>query len=828
MATSIWLLAVILALGTLAYHHAPLKWWTGALAAALVSLSLFTETSALVQTLLWVGFAAWAIAFNLPSVRLPYITRPVLAAYRKIMPSMSQTEQEALAAGTVWWEGELFSGKPNWQRLLSIPKPVLSAEEQAFMDTEVETLCGMINDWEITHVNADLGDDIWNYLKSNGFFSLIIPKHYGGKEFSALAHSEILAKVSMKSATVASTIAVPNSLGPAELLLHYGTEEQKNHYLPGLASGREIPCFALTSPEAGSDAGAIPDTGIVTKGTWEGKEIIGLSLTWDKRYITLAPVATVLGLAFKMSDPDGLLGEPQDYGITCALIPTNTPGVEIGRRHFPLNVPFQNGPTRGNQVFVPLDYIIGGAKMAGQGWRMLVECLSCGRAISLPSSNAGATRGLAVVTGAYARIRKQFRLAIGKMEGVEEALARIGGNAYICEAARTFTAGAVDLGEKPSVPSAIVKYAVTERARDAINDAMDVHGGKGIMMGPNNYLGRGYQGIPVSITVEGANILTRSMIIFGQGAVRCHPYVLKEMVAANETDAKRSLHDFDQALFGHIGFAISNVARSFTLALTGGRLTKAPAGATKAYYQQLTRISASYALLVDSCMGVLGASLKRKEKISGRLADVVSALYLGSAVLKRYEEQGRQKGDLPLVHWAMQSLVHQAHIAMDGIIRNLPNAPVALVLRGLIFPLGIRAQAPSDALGHQVAKLLITPSDARERFKVNTFIADVEHNTPGFMETVFKNTVVAEPILKRIENAVKSGQLQGGSVTEQIQQALAAKMISEGEADLLQRTEEGRKQVIAVDDFDPEALKSAQAAKPRSRRNSKASKGAAA
>ncbi|HYL19990.1 MAG TPA: acyl-CoA dehydrogenase, partial [Burkholderiales bacterium] len=501
----------------------------------------------------------------IPQLRRALLSDPLLGWFRKVMPQVSQTEQEALEAGTVWWDGDLFSGKPDWNKLLAYPKPTLTSEEQAFVDGPVEELCRMCDEWQISYELNDLPPEVWQFIKDQGFLGMIIPKRYGGMGFSALAHSEVIMKLGSRNATACVSVMVPNSLGPAELLLHYGTEEQKNYYLPRLAKGLEMPCFALTGPEAGSDAGAIPDFGVVCKGVHEGKEVVGFRVTWEKRYITLGPVATLLGLAFKLYDPDHLLGQHEDLGITVALIPTKHPGVNIGRRHFPLNGSFMNGPNSGKDVFIPLDWVVGGRDYVGQGWRMLMECLAAGRAISLPSSTTGGAKTAVRATGAYSRVRSQFRVPIGKFEGVEEALARMGGNLYVMEAARLMTAGAVDLGEKPSVVSAIVKYHCTERARQVVNDAMDVHGGKGICLGPNNYLGRGYQQIPIGITVEGANILTRSMIIFGQGAIRCHPYVLREIAATREADPASASRAFDEALWGHVSFVVRNVVHSLWL-----------------------------------------------------------------------------------------------------------------------------------------------------------------------------------------------------------------------------------------------------------------------
>jgi acyl-CoA dehydrogenase len=520
--TLLWLLGFFFGTLALTYHRVGLLNFTISFGVAFFFFLLFGDPG-FFSTFFLLLILGVLMFLNHEGYRLEYVTAQMLEIYRKLLPSMSDTEREALEAGTVWWDGQLFSGAPDWSELLDTPEPKLSDEEQAFLDGPVEELCGMLDEWHITHERGDLPPEVWDFLKANGFFAMIIPKSFGGLEFSALAHSEVLVKVASRSPTACSTIAVPNSLGPAELLLHYGTDEQKQRYLPGLADGSEIPCFALTSPRAGSDAAAIPDVGVVCKGMWEGEEVIGLRLTWDKRYITLAPIATVLGLAFKMLDPDHLLGDTEDLGITCALIPTDIPGVETGRRHFPLNIPFQNGPTRGEDVFVPLDAIIGGVEMAGQGWRMLVELLSVGRCITLPSNATGGAKAGAFASGAYTRIRKQFNLPVAEFEGVQEALARIGGFTYIMDASRKLTAGAVDQGHRPSVPSAILKYHCTEMGRMVANDTMDVHGGKAICLGPRNYVARGYQSVPIAITVEGANILTRSLIIFGQGAIRCHP-----------------------------------------------------------------------------------------------------------------------------------------------------------------------------------------------------------------------------------------------------------------------------------------------------------------
>ena len=799
MTTTLTLLGVILVIGAMAYRRASLLTSTLATAVALVIGTFYGQ----VPLLVWALFALVAIPLNLVEFRRNQLTRPLFKLYKSIMPEMSRTEKEAIEAGTTWWEADLFAGNPNWKKLHAIPVATLSSEEQAFMDGPVEDVCRMVNDWEVTHERADLSPEVWQYLKDHKFFAMIIKKKYGGLEFSAYAQSCVLQKLCGASAVLASTVGVPNSLGPGELLQHYGTEEQKDHYLPRLAIGKEIPCFALTSPEAGSDAGSIPDFGIVCKGEWEGEEVLGMRLTWNKRYITLAPIATVLGLAFKLRDPDHLLGEEEELGITCALIPTHIKGVEIGRRHFPLNVPFQNGPTRGEEVFVPLDFIIGGPAMAGQGWRMLVECLSVGRGITLPSNSTGGVKMLALASGAYSRIRRQFKLPIGKMEGIEEPLARLGGNAYIMGAAAKLTVTGIDLGEKPSVISAIVKYHLTDRAQKSIIDAMDIHGGKAICMGPNNYLARGYQGAPIAVTVEGANILTRSMIIYGQGAIRCHPYVLPEMLAASHPDKEQALKAFDKAMFSHVGFAISNLVRSFWLGLTGARFATSPfKDQTKGYYQQLTRLSANLAFLSDMAMGTLGGELKRKERVSARLGDVLSQLYLASSALKRFQDEGRQQADLPLLHWALQDAMFKAQEAIDELLRNFPNRWIGLALRVIVLPLGRDLKRPSDKLDQQVARLLQTPSATRDRLAEGQYLTREEGNPFGLLEQALDDVLAAEPLFEKICKA--DGRKRPFTQLDKVaDEGLALGVINPAEADLLRRAEQSRLRTINVDDFDP-------------------------
>src|SRR5712692_8251178 len=812
LATLEYALAVVAVFLVLGYWRLPILAWTLAAAALLWYLSVLAAFGDGTNVVLGAVFVAIAALLNISFLRRKSFTDHVLALYRRILPDMSSTEKEAIDAGTVWWDADLFSGRPDWNKLLAIPAPRLSAEEQAFLDGPVEELCALCNDWEITHERQDLPPQVWQFIKDKGFLGMIIPKRYGGLGFSALAHSAVVMKLSTRSGTAAISVMVPNSLGPAELLLHYGTEEQKNHYLPRLAKGLEVPCFGLTNPHAGSDAAAIPDFGIVCKGMWEGREMLGMRVTWEKRYITLGPISTLLGLAFRLHDPDHLLGDKEDIGITCALVRTDTPGVNIGRRHNPLNAVFQNGPNWGKDVFMPLDWIIGGPKMAGQGWRMLMECLAAGRSISLPSSGTGYAKLAARATGAYARVRSQFKTPIGKFEGIEEALARIGGNLYVMDAARMMTAGAVDLGEKPSVISAIVKYHLTERGRVVVNDAMDILGGKGICLGPNNFMGRIYQQLPIAITVEGANILTRNLIVFGQGAIRCHPYVLREMNAARAGDLK----SFDAALFGHIRHILSNETRAFFMAITGSRLVSAPAGAspqTRRHYQHLTRISAALAYAADISMLSLGGTLKRRERVSARLGDVLSMLYLASAALKRFEDEGRQESDLPLLDWSLQDALARAGDALHGVLANYPARSVGAFLRFVIFPFGRHFAPPSDALGHEVARLLIAPSAARDRLCAGMYLPKPESEPLGCLEAALEATIKAEAVEAKIRTAQKSGTIRGRTPEELAQAALAANVIAGEEQALLKRAGELRDEVIRVDHF-PQDLGLSEAIQP--------------
>ncbi|HVJ72725.1 MAG TPA: acyl-CoA dehydrogenase [Casimicrobiaceae bacterium] len=812
MLTILWLLLGVVALGALAYVRAPGAAWAATIAALIASSWLGGVLPLAANAAL--GFVALLVALPLlvPRLRRALVSDALLRTFRKVMPTMSQTEREAIESGTVWWDGELFSGRPDWRKLLSLSPPALTADEQRFLDHEVETVCGMVSDWETTNVYKDLPPQVWQYLKDKGFLGMIIPKEFGGLGFSAFAHSQVITKLSTRSGSVAVSVLVPNSLGPGELLLHYGTDEQKRHYLPRLAKGLDVPCFALTSPSAGSDAAAIPDYGIVCWGEHAGKRVLGLRVTWDKRYITLGPVATLLGLAFRAYDPDRLAGDREDLGITCALIPTAHPGVNIGRRHMPLNAVFQNGPNSGENVFIPMDWVIGGQPMLGRGWRMLMECLAAGRGISLPSSNTGMAKLAVRTTGGYARVRTQFKTPIGKFEGIEEALARMGGNLYMMDATRVLTAAAVDLGEKPAVLSGIAKYHITERCRQVINDAMDVAGGKGICMGPSNFLGAAYMQMPVSITVEGANILTRSLIIFGQGAIRCHPYVLAEMAAAGDPDPAKASVAFDRALWGHVGFALSNLMRTLVMGLTGSHFVRVPDGVApemRRYYQQLTRFSAALAFLADVSMGTLGGALKRKEKLSARLGDVLSSLYLCSATLARFEREGRQAADAPLAHWAIWDAMFKAQNAFEGVITNFPRPLISALMRSIVFPLGRPYVVPSDQLGHDVARLLIEPSATRDRLTLPMYLGRDDEDPIVQIERALAATIAAEAVEAKLKAAARAGAFDAALAPGEGIDELAARAVSAGVVD----AREGRTlveqralvaKVVRVDDFAPD------------------------
>ncbi len=799
----IWLLVIGGALVALARIEASLRSWTIGIAVALAVLGLAGLLNFWIGLLLWALFLAIVVPVNLPDLRRRFLSGPLRNRIRQVLPPMSETERAAIDSGTVWWEAELFRGDPDWRKLLDVPAPHLDEREQAFLDGPVEELCRMLDDWEIIHERNDLPPEVWDFMKKNRFFGMIIPQRYGGLEFSAHAHSQVVMKISSRSGTAGVTVMVPNSLGPAELLLQYGTEEQKNHYLPRLADGRDIPCFGLTGPFAGSDATAIPDTGVICYGEHQGRRVLGMRANWEKRYITLGPVATVLGLALKVHDPDGLLGGEADLGITCALIPTDTPGVEIGRRHEPLGTAFQNGPNRGRDVFIPLEWVIGGPDGVGRGWVMLMECLSTGRGISLPAVGASGGKFCARNTGAYARVRRQFNLPIGRFEGVEEPLARIGSRAYMMDSARLLTLSALDAGEKPSVVSAILKHFNTEGYRQVVNDSMDIHGGRGICEGPRNYLASAYRSVPVTITVEGANILTRSMIVFGQGAMRCHPYLVAEIEAAQSGDEATAVRAFDEALFAHMGFTVRNAARALVYGLSRSRLATAPRpGVTAKYFRRLARMSAAFAFVADMTLLMLGGELKRKEKLSGRFADALIHMFVCSAVLKHYEDTGRPQADLPLVEWSVKYCLYQSQEALDEILRNFPITWFGLALRWIVFPLGRRFRYPNDRTGHRVAQLLLEPSPARDRLTAGIYIDERPEDITGSLEHALKLALDVEPIEARL----RKRKAEWSPLTDWddwLRERVDEGVIDAAEADTLRVWREALRRVIDVDDFAP-------------------------
>ncbi len=787
---------------------------TGAGALILLVAYLLGTLSGIAGTAFTALSLCVAVVFNLRPLRQKIVSLPLLKYVRAVLPPMSDTERAAIDAGTVWWEAELFRGAPNWQKLNNYPEAALSAEEQAFLDGPTDKLCAIMNDWQITYELNDLPPDVWKFIKQERFLGMVIPKEYGGLGFSAMAHSEVVTKLATRSVTGAVSVMVPNSLGPAELLLHYGTEEQKNYYLPRLAVGEEIPCFALTGPSAGSDAGAMPDMGIVCMGEHEGREVLGMRVTWDKRYITLGPVATLLGLAFKAYDPDKLLGDEEALGITCALIPTDTTGVNIGRRHFPLNQAFMNGPNSGTDVFIPMEWVIGGQPMVGQGWRMLMESLSIGRGISLPSNGVASGKSASRFVGAYARVRKQFNLPIGKFEGIEEALGRIAGLTYTMDAGRRLTCAALDDGEKPSVASAILKYYNTEGMRTVINDGMDIIGGKGICMGPNNFMGRPYQAVPVGITVEGANILTRSLIIFGQGAIRCHPWLMDEITAASLPNKREALESFDEALMGHIGYAVQNGARSLFHGLTKGVFADSPIdGPNAKYYRRLGRMSAAYSFLADFAMLFLGGGLKRREMLSGRFADGLMHMYMASAVLKRFEDTGRPQADQPLLEWSVRHALFETQVALDQILRNFPNTPIGLILRGIVFPLGRRYRTPNDKLTQACARLLLSESEARDRLTDGVYLSDDPTDVTGCVEYALRCVLAADSAERKLK-ATRRQQPYGIDYPTWLQQLSVEGLVSAEEVELLLTAATATQRVVMVDDFPNDVLQSAAVAKP--------------
>ncbi|MDP6258902.1 MAG: acyl-CoA dehydrogenase [Rhodospirillales bacterium] len=736
--------------------------------------------------------------FVTPVLRRLLISAPIMKMVGRALPTMGETERIALEAGTVWWDGDLFSGKPDWQKLLEFEIKPLTEEEQAFLDGPTQKLCVMLDDWEINQ-KRDLPSEVWDFIKNNGFFGMIIPRQYGGLEFSAHLHSAVVTKLSSRSVVAAVTVMVPNSLGPGELLLHYGTEKQKDHYLPRLASGQDIPCFALTEPGAGSDAANGQSRGIVCKGMWDDEEIIGIRLTFNKRYITLAPVAGIVGLAFRLEDPDHMLGEIEDIGITCALLPRETPGMIIGSRHDPMGVPFQNGPISGEDVFVPLDYIIGGTDGAGNGWRMLMESLAAGRSISLPSQSLGAAELATRATSAYASVREQFGMPIAKFEGIRERLARIAGHTYFMNAARRLAFGAVDAGEKPSVISAIVKAYLTEGSRVCINDAMDIHAGAAICRGPSNIYTRPFNAIPVGITVEGANILTRSLIIFGQGVIRCHPFVLKEMEAAKTGDVR----SFDQAFFGHIGHISKNIIRALLLGLSNGGIASSPVNGLEArYYRDINRFSAAFALISDVALGTLGDALKRKEYLSGRLSDAFSWMFLATAALKRFYDNGRPESERAMLDWTCTHAINEIETALLGVLANLPNRFASRVTKILTFPFGSRYSPLTDRQIDAVAEAITTNIESRNAVTAEIFIPGPDDPGLGALEHVFSRTLAAGPARNKLDQARREGKLAEDNVIAMTNDAFREGILSEAEKTLIEEVEQLREAIIQVSDFD--------------------------
>lgn len=779
-------------------------------------------------------FGALALAATLflliPSkLREQALSRPLLNWVRGMLPQLSETESEALKSGSVEWDGELFSGNPDWKFLHRMEQKPLSEEELAFINGPVEELCAMLDDWQMTHELYDLPESAWLFIREQGFFGLVIPKDFGGMGFSQRAHSEIVMKIATRSVSAAVTVMVPNSLGPGELLMEYGTDEQKQHYLPRLCAGEEIPCFALTSPMAGSDAGAIPDKGIVCKGQWQGKEVLGLKVTWNKRYITLAPVATLIGLAIKVYDPDHLLGENDTIGVTCVMVPRETEGVNVGSRHLPMNTVFMNGPTWGNEVFIPLDQVIGGEAMLGHGWTMLLECLSIGRSISLPGLAAGSGKLATLTTGAYAAVREQFGRSISEFEGVQEALEHIAGHSYQMDAARVMTACMLDRGIRPAVPSALLKYRNTDLMRTVVNHSMDVVAGRGVISGPRNFMARIYQAVPIAITVEGANILTRSLMIFGQGAIRCHPYIVDEIEAAGMEDEQEAVAKFDAVFYRHLAHTSGNALRSMALALSGGYIADAPAeGDIKRYYRQLSRFSAAFALLTDVALLSLGGGLKAKQRLSGNMADCLVRLYYASAVIKQWHEDGYPESHRPVVEWCLQSNLHELQEHLRRVIDNFPVRMLRWPLRLIVFPVGaIGLRKPDDALGTELASAITQDSDIRERICRGTYINTNPDDPIGRVLHAFELANSTTEIRQRLHQAIRQSdpdELDGvallmGHEREQLVAWAAEKsIIEEGERETLLKTLTALYDVIRVDAFDPEGIKELAAAAKGKRR----------
>ena len=816
MAELILLFVAVVAVFTLAIRRAPIWLWA-AVAALLALLATsgflvdggFSWPEASLTTVLAFVPAAVLGLFSVPALRRAVLVEPAFGIIRKTLPTVSDTEQQALEAGTVGWDAELFSGTPDWSKLRAVPPIVLTEEEKAFIEGPTEDLCRMIDDWQIRHNEREIPERIWKFVSDHGFLGMLISREHGGLGFSAQAQSLILGKVASRSAEVATIVMVPNSLGPGELIEKYGTDQQKHHFLPRLAKGLEVPCFGLTGPTSGSDAATMRDVGVVAKGQHEGKDVLGIRLTWEKRYITLGPKATLLGLAFRLLDPDNLLGKGEAPGITVALVPTSHKGVNIGRRHLPCGSSFPNGPNWGEDVFIPMDWVIGGEKMVGQGWRMLMECLSAGRSISLPSSSAAGAKAMLRFTTAYSRIRKQFHLPIGRMEGIEEPLARIVESAYVLESGRAVTAAMVARGEKPSVISALLKYQSTERLRKCVDAAMDIHGGKGICDGPSNYLQSAYQMVPVGITVEGANILTRSLITFAQGALRAHPYLYSEISACQDTDRKKGQAAFEKAFLAHLSFSLSNCFGALFHNLTGAMFAPVPpnASGTAEWYRQLYRASRNFALVADMTVGLLGGGLKTKQKLTGRMADALSEIYLLSCSLKRFEDDGKPSADRLILDHAAKNHLHRFQEALRGTIDNFPVGWARPLMRVLVFPFGARFKPASDAEGKRIVNLVLEPGDARDRLTRYMFVSRDPNDPTGLLEHTMAKVIAAEDAEKKLERAVRKGEVGRFHGRNWFKEAEAKGVISASEAEALAEVEELVSRVIAVDHFDPSEVK---------------------
>lgn len=758
----------------------------------------------------------WSLILGIPLIlislivlieplRMALITKPAYKTLANAMPTMSTTEREALDAGTSWWEKELFMGAPDWKKFDAYPFPTLSLEEQSFLDNEVQQLCRMLNEWEIHHHLKDLPPEVWTFIKDKGFLGLIIPKEYGGKQFSSFAQSRIMSKIASRSLTTAVSCMVPNSLGPGELLLHYGTQEQKDRYLPGLAKGEEIPCFGLTSPEAGSDAGAIPDTGVVCYGQFEGKEVLGLNMNFSKRWITLAPIATVVGLAFKLYDPEGLLGDKikTEYGITCALLPADHDGVEVGARHNP-GSPFMNGTVDGKDVFIPLDWIIGGVKNAGNGWRMLMECLAVGRGISLPALSTAAGEMSYLTVGAFAKVRQQFKISVGKFEGVQEATSDIASDTYMLEAFRYMVTCGLNQGGKPAVMTAMAKYYATETMRKVVNHGMDVVGGRAIQMGPRNFLALSYQAIPVSITVEGANILSRSLMIFGQGSMRCHPYLFEELQLLQAEDKDNALKTFNDMLFKHLGYTFNRTARSFAYGYIWGPsdASEKSDDFSRPYYKTINRLSANFALTADMCLGLLAGDIKRKEMLSGRLADIHSNLFIATSILKFYEHGQRTEAEQTHAQLALEKALFNAQEAFFGLYDNFPIKIASGLIKFICFPFGRPLAKPSDKLKLQAGELIMQENAFRDQLKEHVYYNTDANDITGRMESTFLMSLEVDELWTRFKKAESKGQFEGLTFEEHIRSALSQNFITTEESEKLTTYNIKRFDSMLTDIFD--------------------------